>query len=52
MEDALCSNPCGLEPMGCMDCVEVTGVSISELYQHNLTYDEDLDDYRDELEEW
>lgn len=51
-EDAACGNPCGLEPFGCSDCINFTGVSAEELYQHNLAYDEDLDprEYEDDYD--
>ena len=47
-EDALCNNPCGLEPMGCKDCLGFSFLNPDDLYRHNLAYDEDLTDYNEE----
>lgn len=35
-EDAACSRPCGMEPMGCANCPEVTGERSEDAYMQQL----------------
>ena len=41
-EDAACGKGCGLEPMGCGSCGEMSG------HSHNFADDPDLFDFEDE----
>jgi hypothetical protein len=48
-EDCACGNPCGLEPMGCIDCADVMiGKEVNDYDEYDEYFNADDVEYKSE----
>ena len=49
-EDALCNDPCGMEPMGCINCPEIGRAEPPDGFDQDGYYEEIFDRFEDDCE--